>query len=128
MRLCWQIYGTSSITNNAFVIWVVRRFIAQEKGIEINWTTIAAWTAKEKCYRMEVLALRFQSIDLNGPCVSQKFSTDGKSIKSNVHFMSDFKVLKTSCITCLYGVVANNLKQVENLVSFISELLKCSLT
>jgi hypothetical protein len=77
---------------------------------------------------MEVLALRSKGIDLNGPCVSQKLSTDGNSTKNNVHLLSDFKVLKASCSACPYDVVTNDFKQAENLTSFFSELLKCSLT
>ncbi len=126
MRLCWQIYGTSFITNNDLVVWVVKGFIVQEKGIEINWVAAATWTAKEKCRKMEVLALKFEGTDLSGPCVSRKLSTNGNSTKSNVHLVSDCEALKTSCSTCPYGVVANYLKQVEDLVSCLFELLKCS--
>jgi hypothetical protein len=75
---------------------------------------------------MEVSALRFKCIDLNGPCLSQKLSIDGDSTKSNVHLVSDFKVLKASCNTNPYGVATNDLKQVEDLASFFSKLLKCS--
>ncbi len=31
MKLCWQTYGTSFITNNDLAIWVVRRFVTQKK-------------------------------------------------------------------------------------------------
>jgi len=107
---------------------VSQRFIAHEKGIEINWAAIATWMAKKKCYKMEVSTLKSKGIDLNVPCVSQKFSTNGDSTKSNVHLVNDYKVLKTLCSTCPYGVPTNDLKQVEDLVSFLFELLKCSLT
>ncbi len=33
--------------------------------------------------------------------------------------------MKTSCSTCPYGVATNDLKQIENLASFLSKLLKC---
>ncbi len=120
MKLCWQIYGTSFITNNDLAIWVVKRFITQKKGTEINWATTLAWMAKEKCYKMEVLAFRSKGIDLNGPCLSQKLSTDGDSTKNNVHLVSDFKMLKVSCNISPYSVVTNDLKQVEDLVSFLN--------
>ncbi len=84
--------------------------------------------AKKKCCKMEVSALKSKGIDLNVPCVSQKFSTNGDSTKSNVHLVSDYKVLKILCSTCPYGVTTNDLKEVEDLVSFLFELLKCSLT
>ncbi len=58
--------------------------------------------------------------------MSQKLNIDGNSTKSNVHLVSDFEALKTSCSTCLYGVATNDLKQIENLASFLFELLKCS--
>jgi hypothetical protein len=75
---------------------------------------------------MEVSALKFKGTYLSGPCVSRKFSTNGDSTKSNVHLVSDYETLKASCSTCFYGAAANYLKQVEDLVSFLSELLKCS--
>jgi hypothetical protein len=84
--------------------------------------------AKKTCCKMEISALKSKGIDLNVPCVSQKFSTDGDSTKSNVHLVSDYKVLKILCSTCPYGVTTNDLKEVEDLVSFLFELLKCSLT
>ncbi len=56
--------------------------------------------------------LESKSIDLSGPCVSRKFSTDGDSTKINVHLVSDCEALKTSCSKCPYGVTANNLKQI----------------
>jgi len=38
--------------------------------------------------------------------------------------MCDSEVLKTSCNTCIYGVAANDLKQVKDLASFLFKLLK----
>jgi hypothetical protein len=83
---------------------------------------------KKNVAKMEVSTLKSKGIDLNVPCVSQKFNTDGNSTKSNVHLVGDYKVLKTLCSTCPYGITTNDLKQVEDLVSFLFELLKCSLT
>jgi len=93
---------------------VSQRFIAHEKGIEINWAATATWMAKNKCCKMEVSTLKFKGIDLNVPCVSQKLSTDGNTTKSNVHLVSDYKVLKTLCSTRPYGVTTNGLKKVES--------------
>ncbi len=56
----------------------------------------------------------------------QKLNTDGNSTKSNVNLVSNFKALKALCSTCPYGVTSNDLMQVENLVSFLSKLLKHS--
>jgi hypothetical protein len=35
-----------------------RGFIVQEKNIEINWAIATPYMAKEKTYRMEIVALR----------------------------------------------------------------------
>jgi hypothetical protein len=34
--LHWQIYGSTTPTNNDFMLWLVRGYIAQEKGVKIN--------------------------------------------------------------------------------------------
>lgn len=48
LRLCSQIYGTSTITNNEIMSWVVKGYIGQRKSIYVNWEKEATSTAKEK--------------------------------------------------------------------------------
>jgi hypothetical protein len=45
--LCSQIYGTSTITNNEIMSWVVKGYITQRKSIDVNWEITAASTIKE---------------------------------------------------------------------------------
>ncbi len=70
MRLCWQIYGTFVLTNNDFASLVVRGFIAQEKGVNVNWATIVVWIEKEEAYKLEAMALKFEGTKLNGGTMS----------------------------------------------------------
>jgi hypothetical protein len=36
LELCCKIYGTSTVTNNKFMSWVVNGYIAQAKGYNVN--------------------------------------------------------------------------------------------
>jgi len=49
-----QVFGTSSIANNEIPTWMVHGYIAQCKGIPINWTKAAKSTTKEKTCRGEM--------------------------------------------------------------------------
>jgi hypothetical protein len=37
VKLYWQVYGTTNVTNNKFYLWFVRDYIAQLKGKSMNW-------------------------------------------------------------------------------------------
>jgi hypothetical protein len=49
---------------------VVRGFIAQEKGVNVNWATIVVWIEKEEAYKLEAMALKFEGTKLNGGTMS----------------------------------------------------------
>jgi hypothetical protein len=44
-RFHWQIYGVPILTNNDFMLWLVKRYIAQEKGLKVNWAKVTTFTA-----------------------------------------------------------------------------------
>jgi hypothetical protein len=44
----WRVFGTSNVTNNEIPTWIVRRFIAQGKGVDINWANAIESTTKKK--------------------------------------------------------------------------------
>lgn len=48
-----KIYGTEDVTNNEFMMWVVRGFILECKGDAVDWATAAASTAREKADRCQ---------------------------------------------------------------------------
>jgi hypothetical protein len=52
LELCCRIYGTSIITNNEFMSWVVKGYIAQAKGYNVNWARAATLIAKEKARKL----------------------------------------------------------------------------
>jgi hypothetical protein len=49
---------------------VVKGFIAQEKGVHVNWVITATWTTKEKACKLEAKALKFEGTKLSGTIVS----------------------------------------------------------
>jgi len=50
-EIYWKVFGTSSVTNNEISAWIVCGFIAQGKGIDINWAKVAESTTKKKAHR-----------------------------------------------------------------------------
>jgi len=50
-EIYWRVFGTSSVTNNEIPTWIVCGFIAQIKGIDINWTKAIESTIKKKARR-----------------------------------------------------------------------------
>jgi hypothetical protein len=42
------VFGTSNVTNNEILTWIVHGFIAQGKGVDINWAKATDSTTKEK--------------------------------------------------------------------------------
>jgi len=46
------------------MLWLVRGYIAQVKGVEINWAKVVASIAREKAQRKDVGKLKNGSIDL----------------------------------------------------------------
>jgi hypothetical protein len=39
----------------------------------VNWAIAVACTAKEKAWRLEVMALKYEGIEMNGPHIIRKF-------------------------------------------------------
>ncbi len=50
----WWVFGITFVTNNEIPAWMVCGYIAQCKGIPINWTKAIKSTAKEKAHRGEM--------------------------------------------------------------------------
>ena len=48
-----KIYGTEDVTNNEFMLWVVKGFILECKGEVVDWASAAASTAREKADRLQ---------------------------------------------------------------------------
>jgi hypothetical protein len=55
LRLYAQCYGHNNVTKNELFLWFVKGYIAQEKGIDINWAKVATSTAKEKLRKEEIV-------------------------------------------------------------------------
>jgi hypothetical protein len=50
----WRVFGTSTITNNEVLTWIVHGFIAQSKRIEINWVKVTKSTTKENACKDKI--------------------------------------------------------------------------
>jgi hypothetical protein len=64
VKFHWQIYGLAVITNNEFMMWLVKGYITKLKGHFVNWALIVPSTIKEKACKQEVKGLKSGSIDI----------------------------------------------------------------
>jgi hypothetical protein len=62
VSLYWQVYGTNQVTNNEYMNWFVKGYIAQKKGKNVNWAKAAIFTAHEKAQRKEVRMMKSRSM------------------------------------------------------------------
>jgi len=51
--------------NNDLMLWLVRGYITQEKGVKINWAKVVVSTTREKARRRNVGRLKNGNIDLS---------------------------------------------------------------
>jgi hypothetical protein len=64
VKLHWQIYGLAIITNNEFMMWLVKGYIAKLRGHLVNWALIIASMPREQARRQEVKGLKSGSINI----------------------------------------------------------------
>jgi hypothetical protein len=64
-KLHWQIYGSTTPTNNDFVLWFMKGYIAQKKGIKINWEKTTTSITRERAQRRNVGRFKSGSIALS---------------------------------------------------------------
>jgi hypothetical protein len=50
-EIYWKVFGTSNVINNEIPAWIVCGFIAQGKGVDINWVKATESTTKEEACR-----------------------------------------------------------------------------
>lgn len=53
LQLYAKIYGKMEVTNNEFMAWVVKGYIAEIMGFEVDWASAAASTALVLASRVE---------------------------------------------------------------------------
>jgi hypothetical protein len=80
---------------------VVRGFIAQEKGVYVNWVIIATWTTKEKACKLEVRALKSEGTKLSGTIVFRRLDIGGDSTKNHVVLVKNLEVEK-GCVLLVF--------------------------
>jgi hypothetical protein len=45
LELYAKIYGKTEVTNNEFMAWVVKGYIAEQMGLKVNWASTALSTS-----------------------------------------------------------------------------------
>jgi len=55
--LYWKIYGTGHIINNKLYLWLVKGYIVETKGNDVNWVEVTTSTIQEKARRVSVSSL-----------------------------------------------------------------------
>jgi hypothetical protein len=53
LHLYSKIYGKVEVTNNEFMAWVVKGYIAEQMGLSVNWASAAASTSFTLASRLE---------------------------------------------------------------------------
>ncbi len=46
----WRVFGTSIVTNNEILAWIVRGFITHSRGHPINWAKVVESITKKKAH------------------------------------------------------------------------------
>jgi hypothetical protein len=46
----WRVFGTSIVTNNEILVWIVHGFITHSRGHPINWAKVVESIAKKKAH------------------------------------------------------------------------------
>jgi hypothetical protein len=100
LSLCWKIYGTVVLANNEFMAWIVKGFVAEQKGdVKINWAVAAASTAVEKKRRDAIKRVRVAGSMVNSQDLSECLGSEldlgtrshGDVSSRGVRRMSDLK-------------------------------------
>ncbi len=76
LRFCSQIYGTSIVTNDEIMSWVVKGYIAQHKSIDVNWAKMATSTTKNKACQIVMEKMKSSNLEKRGEEMSYKIEGD----------------------------------------------------
>lgn len=115
-----KIYGKSDVTNNEFMDWMVKRFIAEKKNIAVNWCVAAASTAALLRQRNErrLDKLRSNSVSTTGDPYSS-LVTDCREIGSGSY---GARLLVNEGVKCPHPLSLAEITKVEEVLAFESEL------
>ena len=59
LQLYSKIYGKTEVTNKEFMAWVMKGYIAEQMGFEVDWASAAASTAVVQASRLEGELLKY---------------------------------------------------------------------
>jgi hypothetical protein len=115
-----KIYGKSDVTNNEFMDWMIKGFIAKKKKFLLNWCVAAASTAALLRQRNErrLDKLRSNSVSTTGdPCSS--LAIECREIGSGSY---GARLLVNEFVKCLHPLSLAEITRVEEVLAFESEL------
>ncbi len=125
VKFHWQIYGLAVITNNEFMMWLVKGYITKLKGHFVNWALVVASTPREKAHRQEVKGLKSGSIDIF------HFSDEelvGRVEGDGVCVIRTMKVKKQAMVgnnaKCPFGALIPDILLIDDVHLCLHELLK----
>jgi hypothetical protein len=139
LKLCWRIYGTAVVPNNEFMAWIVKGFIAEQKGdMKINWAVAAASTVVEKKRRdaakkSKLIGLSEGSIDVpQGTGNDGQLSTQsrGEITSAGLGFQIGVQPLhlpKSESTLCPYEISTTESQALRSAGDLVEELLKAEL-
>ncbi len=124
MKLYWQVYGTTNVSNNNFYLWFVKGYIAQMKGKSMNWAKVVVSTTKKKVKRKGVKIMKSgggKSLDLCGGEASTR-------VDHNVLFKSllatKSEKVEPAQAVCSFGILMIDIMHVVEMHSLLENLLK----
>lgn len=118
----WRCYGTDDVTNGTFQKWFISAYIAEEKGVEINWCKAAVRTAREKDRRRNSFRVRSGEIRMSELSTADVRGLGvGERADSKSHIID--QDLKVGGGFCPYGVSSVSLEGVGDVLVACSDLL-----
>jgi hypothetical protein len=123
-KLHWQIYGVATPTNNDFTLWLVKGYIAHEKGHEINWAKATTLTTRKKAWRRNVGKNKngiMELLDLNATKTSTRFDIKPTLEMKSGSFLKEWGL-------CPYDILQSKIKRVTNFHVLLWELEKHAYT
>jgi hypothetical protein len=122
-RLYWRIFGTLHVTNNDLAGWIVNGYIEQEMGEDVDWTTVAASTAKERLRRQVATESNMSVERMTSGGLGVEVVFDDVS-KMEVKVEAEIKhMILTKQGACPYHISKSMLDRVQGIHSVLLDLM-----
>ena len=88
LQLYSKIYGKMEVTNKEFMAWVVKGYIAEQMGFEVDWASTAASTTVVQASRLEGELLKCNLSEEEAAEILRLVPGVSKPLGSNLHLPS----------------------------------------